>query len=152
MSDKGLGRAAARLGIFKAATGFLRKAARTGGGDRPAGAPGPAARLFGGRGGPAANATVDDLRGHLLPDVNGSPLSRGKAERIGNLSDRKLLKAVNTPIDGWHITAYRDSRVVVNGNHRAFELQARARKAEEDQVEDALIRWDTPIYVEWLNG
>jgi hypothetical protein len=98
--------------------------------------------------GPEANATVGDLRDFALPDVNGSALSRGKAEKISGLSDKALLKSVFSPVDGWHVQAYRDSRVVVNGNHRIAELTARAAAAKEGSP----ITWDTPIYVEYLPG
>jgi hypothetical protein len=94
---------------------------------------------------PAPNQQVGDLRRLHLPDVDGSKESKAKAARLAGLSDERLLRAVFKPTRGAHVTIIRSRGRVDDGNHRVAELHERNPASTS-------IAWDTPVYINFVEG
>jgi hypothetical protein len=124
-------------------------------------------RLYFGKGGPKwtpprqqPNAVLRDLEKYELPDVwvPGqdkpswlTPLSASKRSDLGELSDNQLRDSVLQPADGSFIRAT-DDGVVLNGNHRVWEMRRRAGMLDGVPAPSgSTITPSEPIYVEWVN-
>ncbi|MFF4990180.1 polymorphic toxin-type HINT domain-containing protein [Streptosporangium saharense] len=89
------------------------------------------------------NATVGDLVGLGLPDVDGSRTSKDKVADMKDLDDEELMQAVLQPHGGKSelMGLYSGGQEVAQGNHRAAELLRRAEDSESK------IGYDTGIFL-----
>ncbi|MFC6086848.1 LamG-like jellyroll fold domain-containing protein [Sphaerisporangium aureirubrum] len=96
---------------------------------------------------PVPNATVRDLEGLGLPDVDGSKRSRETLKELRELDDDELMDAVLQPHGGPHelMGLYAHGDEVAQGNHRAHELLRRAADPSHN------ITYETQIYLRNFN-
>ncbi len=97
---------------------------------------------------PLSYTTVGQLNPIHSPETAGEP---GTQELLRQMSDEELLQTVYNPSDGSYLRINMRTGGLVNGNARAYELQARAADPNSSITYDTAVPY-VPYYSELIEG